>query len=262
MSTHPYALAGLILVAVVVAVVVGLSVYINFRSNNQVVQTTAVKELSQRSPPGGVSEAVLRDLKDCLHLINSVTRHAGALSVSASNSADSASSGLENTAGELRKLMNVLTARLQQLGFDTSEGTLESTVGADRPGLESLSQAQPKPSAGATSARSVAAPVMVPRRANGEREARKFGRSACPGSFKATIYPPPFKSGDEPVQCTLLMRDLSCGGIGVSHSERLHPRQIIVVHAVTRLLIGEVRWCRQVSERSYIAGCQLVKAGG
>jgi hypothetical protein len=92
--------------------------------------------------------------------------------------------------------------------------------------------------------------------------ARKHPRTPCPGSFKATIYPPPFKPAGEPVQCTLRIRDLSCGGIGINHTEQLYPKQIIVLHAVTKLLIGEVRWCRQIGERSYIAGCQLVKASG
>ena len=57
----------------------------------------------------------------------------------------------------------------------------------------------------------------------------------------------------------MLTRDLSCGGIGIAHSEQLFPKQIVVLDAVGKLLVGEVRWCRRVDEHFYVAGCRLVK---
>jgi len=90
-------------------------------------------------------------------------------------------------------------------------------------------------------------------------EARRFPRSPCHGSLKATIYPPPNSVGGEPVHCTVLTRDLSCGGVGIAYTEELFPHQIVVLDAVGKLLVGEVRWCRRLDDRYYIAGCRLVK---
>ena len=77
---------------------------------------------------------------------------------------------------------------------------------------------------------------------------------------KATIYPPRSGPGAEPVHCTVLTRDLSCGGIGIAHTEQLFPKQIIVIDAVGKLLVGEVpSWCRREDDDFYVAGCRLVK---
>jgi hypothetical protein len=92
-------------------------------------------------------------------------------------------------------------------------------------------------------------------------EGRQFPRSSCRAVIRATIHPPPCKPLADPVDCTILTRDLSCGGIGVAYSEELHPKQVIVLNAVGKLLLGEVRWCRQLDERFYIAGCRLLKTG-
>jgi len=89
-------------------------------------------------------------------------------------------------------------------------------------------------------------------------DARNFPRSSFRGSAKATIYPRHPGPGREPIQCTVLTRDLSCGGIGIAHSEQLFPKQIVVID-VGKLLVGEVRWCRRVDEHFYVAGCRLVK---
>jgi hypothetical protein len=90
-------------------------------------------------------------------------------------------------------------------------------------------------------------------------DARKFRRSSFRGSAEATIYPRHPGQGREPVHCTVLTRDLSCGGVGIAHSEQLFPKQIVVLNAVGKLLVGEVRWCRRVDEHFYVAGCRLVK---
>lgn len=91
-------------------------------------------------------------------------------------------------------------------------------------------------------------------------DARRFKRSSFHGCAKATIYPRHPGADREPVRCTVLTRDLCCGGIGIAHSEQLFPKQIIVLDAVGKLLVGEVRWCRREDEDFYIAGCRLVKA--
>jgi hypothetical protein len=90
-------------------------------------------------------------------------------------------------------------------------------------------------------------------------DARTFPRWSFRGSAIATIYPRHPAPGREPLQCTVLTRDLSCGGIGIAHSEQLFPKQIVVLNAVSKLLVGEVRWCRRVDENFYVAGCRLVK---
>jgi hypothetical protein len=88
---------------------------------------------------------------------------------------------------------------------------------------------------------------------------RRFPRSSFRGTATATIYPLESRPGREPVQCTVLTRDLSCTGIGIAHSEQLLPKQIIVLEAVGKLLVGEVRWCRRIEKNFYVAGCRLVK---
>jgi len=93
-------------------------------------------------------------------------------------------------------------------------------------------------------------------------EVRQFPRGSFHGSAKATIYPRHSGPGREPIQCTVLTRDLSCGGIGIAHSDQLFPKQIVVLDAVGKLLVGEVRWCRRVDENFYVAGCRLVKTNG
>jgi hypothetical protein len=93
-------------------------------------------------------------------------------------------------------------------------------------------------------------------------DARQFKRASFRGAVKATIYPRQPGPGRDPVQCTVLTRDLSCGGIGIAHTEQLFPKQIVVLDAVGKLLVGEVRWCRREDENFYVAGCRLVKTSG
>lgn len=92
-------------------------------------------------------------------------------------------------------------------------------------------------------------------------DTRNFKRLSFSGTALATIYPYPQKllSSNEPVKCTVLTRDLCCGGIGIAHNERLVPHQTIVLDALGKLLVGEVRWCQRIDKDFYIAGCRLVK---
>jgi len=92
--------------------------------------------------------------------------------------------------------------------------------------------------------------------------ARKHARANFRGSALATIYPHESRRNKGPIQCMVLTRDLSQSGIGIAHSEQLYPKQIIVLEAVGKLLVGEVRWCRRVDENFYVAGCRLVKTTG
>jgi hypothetical protein len=89
--------------------------------------------------------------------------------------------------------------------------------------------------------------------------ARKHPRGNFRGTALATIYPHESRRNKEPIQCVVLTRDLSCSGIGIAHSEQLYPKQIVVLEAVGKLLVGEVRWCRRVDDNFYVAGCRLVK---
>jgi hypothetical protein len=90
---------------------------------------------------------------------------------------------------------------------------------------------------------------------------RRFKRLAFSGTALATIYPYPEKqqSTCEPKCCEVLTRDLSCGGVGIAHTESLVPHQTVVLDAAGKLLIAEVRWCQRVDKGLYIAGCRLIK---
>jgi len=90
-------------------------------------------------------------------------------------------------------------------------------------------------------------------------DTRRFKRLAFSGTAQATIYPLEQAPGCEPIRCEVLTRDLSCGGIGIAHTERLAPQQMVVLDAVGKLLISEVRWCRRVDKGFYVAGCRLIK---
>ncbi len=90
-------------------------------------------------------------------------------------------------------------------------------------------------------------------------DTRKFKRLSFSGTAQATIYPLEKATGGEPIRCEVLTRDLSCGGIGIAHTERLVPQQMVVLDAVGKLLVSEVRWCRRVDKNFYVAGCRLIK---
>jgi hypothetical protein len=90
-------------------------------------------------------------------------------------------------------------------------------------------------------------------------DTRRFQRSAFSGTASATIYPPKQQLDGEPVRCEVMTRDLCCGGIGIAHTQRLLPQQMIVLEAVGKLLVGEVRWCQRVDKNLYMIGCRLIK---
>jgi hypothetical protein len=90
-------------------------------------------------------------------------------------------------------------------------------------------------------------------------DSRAHDRLKFEGTALATIYPREGQSRHQPVECIVSTRDLSRTGIGIMHVEQLYPRQMIVLNAVGKVLVGEVRWCRRVSSNFYVAGCRLVK---
>lgn len=246
----------------VVAVIVGVCALVGLRSRTPSAAKAGPLALPiTTAQPAG--DGISRELSDCLHLADCIARDADVLSAMATRPTPPPPRELNAALTQLVKTTRGLEGRLRRVGKgETPTATTEST--AKHPCADTEPYTPPptraqRPSADQTPA---TAAVLCDPPAVGDFDDRKFPRSACPGSFKATIYPPPSKPGGEPVQCTVLTRDISCGGIGIAHTEELYPKQIIVLHAVTKLLIGEVRWCRRLNERSYIAGCQLIKASG
>ena len=103
-------------------------------------------------------------------------------------------------------------------------------------------------------------PRPQPRRARVD-EARRFPRFEVRAEIEATIYPRFATSGHEPLECTVMMRDLSRGGMNVLHVEQLFPGQRIdvVLHNGTCRAL-EVMWCKRLAHRCYTIGCRFVKA--
>jgi hypothetical protein len=93
----------------------------------------------------------------------------------------------------------------------------------------------------------------------GISETRRFQRSEFCGTAVATIYPPKQQLDAEPVRCEVQTRDLCCSGIGIAHTQRLLPQQMIILEAVGKVLVSEVRWCRRIDKNLYVAGCRLIK---
>jgi hypothetical protein len=93
----------------------------------------------------------------------------------------------------------------------------------------------------------------------GISETRRFQRSEFSGTAVATIYPPKQQVDAEPLRCEVQTRDLCCSGIGIAHTQRLLPHQMIILEAVGKVLVSEVRWCRRIDKNLYLAGCRLIK---
>jgi len=89
---------------------------------------------------------------------------------------------------------------------------------------------------------------------------RRHPRTIFLGTAVATIYPHDSQHNSEPVQCVVDTRDLSCNGIRIGHTQQLYPTQMIVLSALGKHLVAEIRWCHRIDGHYYIAGCRLVKA--
>jgi hypothetical protein len=90
-------------------------------------------------------------------------------------------------------------------------------------------------------------------------DARRYPRFPFQAPIEATIYPLEENATQTAVQCSMLTRDLSRGGINLIHCEQLFPGQKIdiVLNGATRC--AEVVWCRRLTNRCYSTGCRFVK---
>ena len=210
-------------------------------------------------------ERFVRELERCLELGDYVTRDADTLGAVLAGQSAAVPRPVASAIQQLIKTSKTLAGRLNRMGSDAGIARPErdtrpvpmpiGRLGPDEPDDELASaylEQEDVDQAPQTNKKE-----RLP--ASPFEDARNFPRSSFRGSAKATIYPRHPGPGREPLQCTVLTRDLSCGGIGIAHSDQLFPKQIVVLNAVGKLLVGEVRWCRRVDESFYVAGCRLVK---
>jgi hypothetical protein len=251
--------SSLVVIAAVAIVLIGLvasSAFIGFHVGRRAAPENSAPKVEAPAATGRVPERVVRELHTCLDLADFVSRDAAALALAAERLPANEEREFTSAIAQLRKTLKGLIGRLQQV----AGARLSEKGEAERPEKEPAAAQQIAANASPRAASDPAADSS--KQAENPENLRKFERKACAGTLKATIYPPPFRPEGEPMQCEVITRDLSCGGVGITHTEQLYPRQVIVLHAVTKVLIGEVRWCQKVGERSFVAGCQLVKTGG
>jgi|tagenome__1003787_1003787.scaffolds.fasta_scaffold20337151_1 hypothetical protein len=256
--------SSLVVIAAAAIVLIGLvasSAFIGFHVGRRAVPENAGRPSEKPANPGRMPERVVRELHTCLDLADFVARDAAALAEKAERLPVSDPREIVSAISQLRKTLKGLIGRLQQVAGDRLTRAEERR---DKSAAEQEPTAAPHSSAVATGTMAGEPAMGSPKmpEADNPENLRKFERKPCAGTLKATIYPPPFRPEGEPLQCEVITRDLSCGGVGITHTEQLYPRQVIVLHAVTKVLIGEVRWCQKLGECSFIAGCQLVKTGG
>jgi hypothetical protein len=211
-------------------------------------------------------ERLVKELERCLELGDYVTRDADTLAAVLAGQSATVPRPVASAIQQLIKTAKTLTGRLHRMGSDAGISLPDRDshpvpVPISKPGLEMTRDDELAPAYLAQEDVDQAPQTNKKERlpASPFEDARNFPRSSFRGSAKATIYPRHPGPGREPLQCTVLTRDLSCGGIGIAHSDQLFPKQIVVLNAVGKLLVGEVRWCRRVDESFYVAGCRLVK---
>jgi hypothetical protein len=90
-------------------------------------------------------------------------------------------------------------------------------------------------------------------------EARRHPRFYYRARVQAVVHP--FRGAPQPpVECCLLTRDLSRGGMNLIHTEQLFPGQRIdltLLDGVQRTV--EVCWCRRLAHRCYSVGCRFAR---
>lgn len=90
-------------------------------------------------------------------------------------------------------------------------------------------------------------------------EARRFPRFYYRARVQAVVHP--FRGAPlPPVECCLLTRDLSRGGMNLIHTEQLYPGQridLVLLDGVRRTV--EVCWCRRLAHRCYSVGCKFAR---
>ena len=90
---------------------------------------------------------------------------------------------------------------------------------------------------------------------------RRYPRFYLRACADATIYP--LNPGAEPIQCVVVTRDVSRGGMGLLHTAQLFPGQrldLVLNGEMTKAL--EVVWCRRLADNSYSVGCRFKEAEG
>jgi hypothetical protein len=210
------------------------------------------------------NEKLIEQLQRCLEIGDYVTRDSDALAALLASQSPQVPRPIANAIQQLMKTTKSLAGRLNRMGSDAGIGRPQRDA---HPVNSPIARPEAEQAAAYTPDYLDQAEVNGAQKGSGSErvlpspyeDARRFPRSVFRGSAKATIYPRHPGPGREPVSCVVLTRDLSCGGIGIAHSEQLFPKQIVVLDAVGKLLVGEVRWCRRVDEQFYVAGCRLVK---
>jgi hypothetical protein len=90
-------------------------------------------------------------------------------------------------------------------------------------------------------------------------EDRRYPRFYYRARVQAAIYPPG-SPHQPPVECSLLTRDLSRGGMNLIHNEQVFPGQrieLVLTDGSARSV--EVMWCRRIAHRCYSIGCRFIK---
>ena len=91
-------------------------------------------------------------------------------------------------------------------------------------------------------------------------EDRRHPRFYYRARLDAAIHPLG-ASGQPPLACSLLARDLSRGGMNLVHSEQVYPGQridLVLTDGTSRAV--EVMWCRRMAHRCYSIGCRFIKS--
>jgi hypothetical protein len=91
-------------------------------------------------------------------------------------------------------------------------------------------------------------------------ENRRHPRFYYRARVQAAIHPPG-NQNQAPVECTLLTRDLSRGGINLIHNEQVFPGQqidLVLTDGSPRSV--EVIWCRRIAHRCYSIGCRFIRS--
>ena len=89
-------------------------------------------------------------------------------------------------------------------------------------------------------------------------DGRKFPRFYFRTLATATIHPVPV-IGTETLECYVLTRDLSRGGVSFLHPKKLALGQRVdLAFQDGRELIVRVRWIRELARRCFLIGCKFV----
>ena len=217
-------------------------------------------------------ERYVRELEELLKLGGQANLDSEALTAVLANQKPAVGSPVSSAVEQLVKTAKGFSERANKIGAEANIPIPK----LDRPPADQQATTDPASAAGAAAAEAsnseLSADCLNQEEVDSNKgealapspfdDARAFKRSSFRGAVKATIYPRQSGPGRDPVHCTVLTRDLSCGGIGIAHTEQLFPKQIVVLDAVGKLLVGEVRWCRREDENFYVAGCRLVKTSG